>query len=108
MSAALFRLDKRVAVVTGASRGIGRAIALGLAAAGADVVVASRKLPDLELLREIVAETGGSLNPSIDEITARHGARRVMHHRLDWLLVPLALALLIGDIALRMRLGGGV
>jgi len=48
MSAALFRLDNRVAVVTGASRGIGRAIALGLAAAGADVVVASRKLPDLE------------------------------------------------------------
>jgi hypothetical protein len=31
-----------------------------------------------------------------------------MHHRLDWLLVPLALALLIGDIALRMRLGDGV
>ena len=67
----------------------------------------ARKLPDLELLREIAAETGGSLNPSIDEITARHGARRVMHHRLDWLLVPLALALLIGDIALRMRLGDG-
>jgi len=48
MTADLFRLDKRVAIVTGASRGIGRAIALGLAAAGADVVVASRKLPDLE------------------------------------------------------------
>jgi NAD(P)-dependent dehydrogenase (short-subunit alcohol dehydrogenase family) len=43
-----FRLDTRVAVVTGASRGIGRAIALGLAAAGADVVVASRKIHDLE------------------------------------------------------------
>ncbi len=48
MTSDLFRLDSRVAVVTGASRGIGRAIALGLAAAGADVVVASRKLPDLE------------------------------------------------------------
>jgi NAD(P)-dependent dehydrogenase (short-subunit alcohol dehydrogenase family) len=43
-----FRLDDRVAIVTGASRGIGRAIALGLAAAGADVVVASRKIQDLE------------------------------------------------------------
>lgn len=40
---ALFRLDGRVAVVTGGSRGIGRAIAGGFAAAGAKVVVASRK-----------------------------------------------------------------
>jgi len=63
----------------------------------------ARKLPDLELLREIAVETGGAVNPSIDELTARHGARRIMHHRLDWLLVPLALALLLGDIALRLR-----
>jgi NAD(P)-dependent dehydrogenase (short-subunit alcohol dehydrogenase family) len=39
----LFDLSGRVAVVTGGSRGIGRAIAQGLAAAGADVVIASRK-----------------------------------------------------------------
>jgi NAD(P)-dependent dehydrogenase (short-subunit alcohol dehydrogenase family) len=42
--AALFDLSGRTAIVTGGSRGLGRAMALGLAKAGANVVVASRKL----------------------------------------------------------------
>jgi NAD(P)-dependent dehydrogenase (short-subunit alcohol dehydrogenase family) len=43
-----FRLDGKIALVTGASRGIGRAIAVGLAQAGADVALASRTATALE------------------------------------------------------------
>ena len=46
----LFNLEGRTALVTGASRGIGRAIARGLAEAGADVVLAARNEKDLELV----------------------------------------------------------
>ena len=51
-------LEGNVALVTGASRGIGKAIALGLARAGADVVIASRKLPDLQKVADEIASLG--------------------------------------------------
>ncbi|MBL8642472.1 MAG: SDR family oxidoreductase [Rhodospirillaceae bacterium] len=55
-----FRLDGRVAVVTGASRGIGRAIALTLAGMGAKVVVSSRKIDACEPVVETIKASGGT------------------------------------------------
>ncbi len=55
----MFSLIGKVAVITGGSRGIGRAVAEGLAAAGADVVIASRKQDNCEVAaREIASATG--------------------------------------------------
>jgi NAD(P)-dependent dehydrogenase (short-subunit alcohol dehydrogenase family) len=53
-----FSLAGKVAVVTGASRGIGRAIALGFAEVGADVAVAARSEDDLETLAKEIDSLG--------------------------------------------------
>jgi 7-alpha-hydroxysteroid dehydrogenase len=53
-----FRLDGQVAVVTGSGRGIGEGIALGLAEAGADVVLAARRTHEIEAVAEKVRALG--------------------------------------------------
>jgi 7-alpha-hydroxysteroid dehydrogenase len=53
-----FQLDGKVAVVTGAGRGIGAASALALAEAGADVVIAARTLADLDAVAERIRAFG--------------------------------------------------
>src|SRR2546421_940767 len=54
-----FDVSGRVAIVTGGSRGLGHSIVLGLAQAGADVVIASRKLDNCKAVAEEVETTTG-------------------------------------------------
>jgi NAD(P)-dependent dehydrogenase (short-subunit alcohol dehydrogenase family) len=58
-----FSLKDKVALITGASRGIGEATAIGLAQAGADVAIVSRKLPDLEKVGEEIKKLGRKCLP---------------------------------------------
>ncbi|MFI6477295.1 SDR family NAD(P)-dependent oxidoreductase [Nonomuraea sp. NPDC050663] len=53
-----FRLDGKVAIVTGASSGLGVAFARGLAEAGADVAIGARRKDRLEETKRLVEETG--------------------------------------------------
>ena len=74
-----FRLDNRVALVTGASRGIGRAVALGLAKAGAHVALAARRLPDLEDVAGEVTALGRRALP----VSAHTGRREEIDRLFD-------------------------
>ncbi|TSE01691.1 SDR family oxidoreductase [Skermania sp. ID1734] len=53
-----FRLTDQVAIVTGAGRGLGAAIAVAFAEAGADVLIASRTTAELDKVAERVADAG--------------------------------------------------
>jgi NAD(P)-dependent dehydrogenase (short-subunit alcohol dehydrogenase family) len=71
-----FSLAGRKAFVTGASRGIGRAIAEGLARAGADVAIAARNIDDLQHCAAAIRALGKEAYPVRMDVTAVADCRR--------------------------------
>lgn len=63
------RLDGKVAVVTGVGRGLGRACACALGGAGAEVVLISRTLSDLEAVAAEIAAEGGTARPLVCDVS---------------------------------------
>jgi NAD(P)-dependent dehydrogenase (short-subunit alcohol dehydrogenase family) len=70
-------LEGRVALVTGASRGIGAATARALAEAGAHVVLTARKAKDLEAVEEAIHEAGGTATIAPMDLTESDSIARL-------------------------------
>ena len=92
MSNELFRLDGQVAVVTGASRGIGESIAKLLAQYGAHVIVSSRKLDGCQAVADAINQAGGSAEAfachigELEQIQALFQHVQSTHGKLDILV----------------------
>lgn len=80
-----FRLDGRVAIVTGASSGLGVAFARGLAEAGADVVLAARRVDRLEETAALVREAGRQAVTVETDIADPEQAQRMVDRAVEQL-----------------------
>lgn len=92
MATNLFDLTGQIALVTGASRGIGEAIAKLLAEQGAHVIVSSRKVEDCQTVADAITAAGGSAEAlachvgSMEQIQEAFAYIRNQHGRLDILV----------------------
>ena len=80
----LFRLDGKVAIVTGGAGGIGEALSLGLSQYGAKVVITSRNKEALDkLAKKIKAETGGEVEAVQSDVTDENSVIKLVKTVVD-------------------------
>lgn len=79
-----FRLDGQVALVTGASFGLGRAMAAGLAEAGADIVGISRQAANLAAVQSEVETTGRSFLGLGCDVSSRERIQSAVREAFEW------------------------
>lgn len=72
------RLAGKVAIVTGASRGIGRAISVALAGEAATIVLAARSVPDLQKTAHQVVQAGGGVEIVVTQLTEEQSIRNLV------------------------------
>ena len=78
MTSKLFDLTRRAALVTGGSRGLGRAMAMIFAESGAAVVISSRHESELQAAAaEIRDKTGAQVEPIVADMTRREDVQRL-------------------------------
>ena len=100
----LFRLENKIALVTGASRGIGEAVARTLAAHGAEVILASRKIDDLKRVEDEIVQAGGRAfsvachTGEMDQVHHLFSEIRGRYKRLDILVNNAATNPFFGDV----------
>lgn len=80
---ALFDVNGKVALITGATGGFGKAAAGGLAAAGAKVMATARTLSALELLVKEIRESGGQIAFSVGDPVNHEEVKRVVKNTVD-------------------------
>jgi NAD(P)-dependent dehydrogenase (short-subunit alcohol dehydrogenase family) len=99
-----FALTDKIALVTGASRGIGEAIAMNLAAQGARCILVSRKIEDLEAVKAKIEAAGGKAEAvtchmgDLAQIDAVCDRIRETHGRLDVLVNNAAVNPYLGEL----------
>jgi NAD(P)-dependent dehydrogenase (short-subunit alcohol dehydrogenase family) len=72
------QLDGKVALVTGASRGIGKAIAMAYARAGAKVVICARRQPDLRRVAQEIQLGGGEVKWRVADLTKTRDVQSIV------------------------------